>query len=121
MNPFIVRYKPRDVAPGRPFGDLHLSDRRSIVAVWSEELHKQCIELAKYPALPLIVQTRTSSKSGNVYLTSIEAEGGQAAIYEAARLRDEAKGRTKANSFTGQQIAKGVQRRVEEDAQKGAA
>lgn len=101
---FIVRYKVRPSAPGKPLGELLLSDQKTY-AVWSEPLHRQCLAL---PAeTPVAIKFRTS-KSDHVYLTAIESTRSSVQQYDAARERDEQFGHVRANSYEGQRIAKGT-------------
>lgn len=119
MIPFIVRYKRRDL-PGGPLGELILSNRQTL-AVWSEDVHQQCLELSRIPALPVTIRTRTS-KTGNVYLIGIASAEASPDTYDRLRADEEAQGRHhKQGGFVARQISKDVQRTVDRERKDGAA
>lgn len=102
MTPFIVRYKLRDL-PGGPLGELILSNRQTL-AVWSDDVHQQCLELSRIPALPVTIKTRTS-KTGNVYLIGIESAESEQDTYDRLRAAEEQGPHLKAGGYESRRIA----------------
>lgn len=110
---FIVRYKVRPVQPGKPLGELLLSDQKTY-AVWNESLHRQCLALPAETPVSIKFQ---KSKSNHVYLTAIESTRSDAERYDDARQRDEATmtGRSTPGRYVRDMLSKAVQRHVDAD------
>lgn len=102
----IISYQSSQGMSGKLKGKLTLTDGRTY-AVWDDELHQQCKELARERVTPVLITSSTSERWGHS-LRSITRAAAYVDAYDQAREADEQRGRLKPNSWMGRRIGQGV-------------
>ncbi len=110
--PGIIHYDDSRGRAGKLLGVITFLNGKSC-KVWDADLHAQCQAFAKFPIGEVRYTVKHSPKWGDS-LASISRSQDDAHLYDAARLADEALGRShKQGGFVARQIKKAVQGHVD--------